>query len=136
MTAKDLGVAYADGGSRGNPGPAGIGAVLQQDGATKAELSEFIGVATNNVAEYTALIKILQKSLELGIEYIEARMDSELVVRQMTGQYKVKNEGLQPLHAQAQGLSRRFKSFKIVHVRRESNKDADRLANLAMDRGG
>lgn len=134
-TDNSLNVVYADGGSRGNPGPAGIGAVLQQNGQTTSEVSEFIGVATNNVAEYTALIRILERSLELGVEHIEARMDSELVVRQMKGEYRVKNEGLKPLFMEAQRLSRRFKSFKIVHVRREANKDADRLANQAMDRG-
>ncbi len=126
-------VAYADGGSRGNPGPAGIGALLQRDGVTVAEISEAIGVATNNVAEYTALIRILEKALELGFKKIQVRMDSELAVKQMKGLYKVKNEGLLPLFQQAQVLSKRFDLFSIIHVRREMNKEADKLANQAMD---
>lgn len=129
------GVCYADGGSRGNPGPAGIGAVLlDSEGKTVAIVSDTIGVATNNVAEYTALTRILEKALQMGYTEIEVRMDSELVVKQMRGLYRVKNEGLMPLYAQAQHLSRRFKSFAINHVRRELNKEADRLANLAMDK--
>src|SRR5688572_13050140 len=121
-------VCYADGGSRGNPGPAGIGATLQDTaGETVATISEAIGVATNNVAEYTALIRILEKALELGYNDLEVRMDSELVVKQMKGEYRVKNEALAELFDVAQALSRRFKYFKIAHVRRELNKDADRL---------
>lgn len=126
-------VAYADGGSRGNPGPAGIGAVLEQDGKTLASVSEFIGVATNNVAEYTALARILEEAAKQEVRAIEVRMDSELVVKQMLGLYRVKNEGLRPLFARCQELARGFANFKIVHVRREFNKEADRLANLAMD---
>ena len=128
------GIAYADGGSRGNPGPAGIGAVLKgEDGVNVHEISESIGFATNNVAEYTALFKILEKALELGFDEIEVRMDSELVVKQMLGQYRVKNEGLIPLFDKAKSLSRKFKIFKINHVRRELNKEADKLANQGMD---
>lgn len=126
-------VAYADGGSRGNPGPAGIGAFLELEGKTLASVSEFIGVATNNVAEYTALARILEEAIKQEIRTIEVRMDSELVVKQMQGLYRVKNEGLRPLFMRCQELSRRFADFKIVHVRREFNKEADRLANLAMD---
>src|SRR5262245_12964956 len=128
------GIAYADGGSRGNPGPAGIGALLKDDGGTTVHtISEGIGVATNNVAEYTALIGILEKALELGYDEIEVRMDSELVVKQMMGAYKVKNEGLLPLFDQAKRLSLKFRTFRINHVRREFNKEADKLANAAMD---
>ena len=127
-------IAYADGGSRGNPGPAGIGAVLQDArGQTIHTVSRAIGLATNNVAEYTALTSILERALELGYDEIEVRMDSELVVRQMIGQYRVKNEGLLPLFQTAKALSARFRSFSIKHVLREFNKDADRLANQAMD---
>lgn len=126
-------VAYADGGSRGNPGQAGIGALLQQDGVTIAELSEAIGVATNNVAEYTALIRILEKALEMGCKRIQVRIDSELAVNQMNGLYNVKSEGLLPLFHKAQTLSKRFELFSIMHVRREMNKEADRLANQAID---
>jgi ribonuclease HI len=134
MSETDLVLAYADGGSRGNPGPAGIGALLKQDGITVAEISEALGVATNNVAEYTALIRIMEKALELGFKKIAVHMDSELAVKQMVGAYKVKNEGLQPLFNKAQQLSRKFDSFSIVHVRREMNKEADKLANAAMDK--
>ena len=128
-------IIYADGGSRGNPGPAGSGAVLLQGGKIICEVSKFLGTATNNVAEYTGLVSALEKAVVMGVQDVEVRMDSELVVRQMTGQYRVKNEGLRPLFIKAQQLSRNFHSFKIVHVRREMNKEADRLANQAMDRG-
>ena len=126
-------IVYTDGGSRGNPGPAGIGVVVVKDGKTVLEVSEGLGVTTNNIAEYTALVTALEKCLELGFRQIEVRMDSELIVRQMTGQYRVKHEGLIPLFQKAKGLSNRFATFAIVHVRRELNKEADRLANQAMD---
>lgn len=129
-----FGLCYADGGSRGNPGPAGIGATLQNGaGETVATVSESIGIATNNVAEYTALIRILEKALELGYDDLDVRMDSELVVKQIKGEYKVKHEALAELFDVAKALTRRFKFFRISHVRREMNKDADRLANEAMD---
>ncbi len=126
-------VIFADGGSRGNPGPAGSGAVIKVDGEIVAELSKFLGPATNNVAEYTALIIGLEQALVLGYKRVDVRMDSELVVKQMLGLYKVKNENLRDLFMQAQALVRKFSSFDIKHVRREFNKEADRLANLAMD---
>lgn len=135
MTGSDIAIVYTDGGSRGNPGPAGIGAVITRNGKSVASISEFLGVTTNNVAEYTALIKALEKSLDCGIEKVEVRTDSELMVRQMKGEYRVKNEGLKPLFQKAQALKNRFASFAIVHVRREYNKEADRLANQAMDLG-
>ena len=130
-------IAFADGGSRGNPGPAGIGALIKDadTGATVAEVSEHIGIATNNVAEYTALTRILERALELGYAQIEVRMDSELVVKQMTGAYRVKHEGLLPLFTKADRLASQFRHFTITHVRREHNKEADKLANDAMDRG-
>jgi ribonuclease HI len=131
---EDKVIAYADGGSRGNPGHAGAGAVIEKDGQCVAQVSEYIGIATNNVAEYTGLVKILEKAKELGYKNIEVRMDSELVVKQMNGLYRVKNEGLKPLFAKAKVLANTFSSFTIVHVRRESNKSADKLANDAMDR--
>ncbi len=134
MTTNDIAIVYTDGGSRGNPGPAGIGAVITRDGSQVASISEFLGATTNNVAEYTALIRALEKSLECGIEKVEVRTDSELMVKQMNGEYRVKNEGLKPLFLKAQMLKNRFASFAIVHVRREYNKEADRLANMAMDR--
>ena len=128
------GIVYADGGSRGNPGPAGIGAVLKDPQGKKIHtVSESIGIATNNTAEYTALVRILEEALKLGYDDIEVFMDSELVVRQMLGLYKVKNEGLMPLFDRASMLANRFKAFHISHVRREANKEADKLANRAMD---
>ena len=126
-------IIYTDGGSRGNPGPAGIGAVLSKDGQTVLALSEYLGVTTNNVAEYTALVMALEKGLELGYRDVEVRMDSELIVRQMNGQYRVKNERLIPLFNKARQLASRYSGFQITHVRRELNKEADRLANQAMD---
>lgn len=124
---------FADGGSRGNPGPAGAGAVISIDGETVCSLSKFLGSTTNNVAEYNGLILGLEKARELGLEHVEAAMDSELVVKQMNGEYRVKNEKLVPLFIKARQLASGFASFKIVHVRREHNKVADRLANQAMD---
>jgi ribonuclease HI len=124
---------FADGGSRGNPGPAGAGAVITIDGETVGSISHFLGTATNNVAEYTGLVLALKKAKELGIQHVEVSMDSELVVKQMHGEYKVKNQGLIPLFLEARKLADTFASFKIVHVKREYNRDADRLANQAMD---
>ena len=135
LDTEKLVIAYADGGSRGNPGPSGCGAILEQNGQLLATVSEFIGVSTNNIAEYTALIKILERALAMGVKHIEVRMDSELVVKQMCGQYAVKNLGLQPLFRKADMLSQRFSRFTIAHVRREANKKADELANQAMDKG-
>ena len=126
---------FADGGSRGNPGPAGAGAVIKENDGVVAELARFIGNSTNNVAEYTSLIMGLEKALDLGYECVEVRMDSELVVKQMNGQYRVKNEKLKPLFQEARTLVARFRQAKITHVRREYNKEADRLANKAMDEG-
>ena len=129
---------YADGGSRGNPGPSGSGSVIKannENGEILANLSKFVGITTNNVAEYTGLIMGLTKAAEMGIEAVEVRMDSELIVKQLKGIYRVKNEKLIPLFQQAVKLSRQFKRFNVEHVRREYNKEADRLANEAMDRG-
>lgn len=131
--SKGVAKIFADGGSRGNPGPAGAGAVINIDGETVCSLSKFLGSTTNNVAEYNGLILGLEKARELGLEHVEAAMDSELVVKQMNGEYRVKNEKLVPLFIKARQLASGFASFKIVHVRREHNKVADRLANQAMD---
>lgn len=133
MPEQGLLVIYADGGSRGNPGPAGAGAHLSLDGQTVAEVSKYLGVATNNVAEYTGLLIGIETALEMGFKRVEVRMDSELVVKQMIGVYKVKNEDLQTLFRKADTLALRFAEFKIVHVKRAYNKVADRLANQAMD---
>ena len=125
---------YGDGGSRGNPGAAAFGfVILDGAGNEVAAAGGAIGTATNNVAEYTALLRGLECALELGVQRIRVRMDSELVVRQMLGQYRVKHPNLQPLHAQAQELRRQFAAFHIEHVRRADNARADALANAALD---
>lgn len=125
----------ADGGSRGNPGPAGAGAVLyDQDGQEVAALSKYLGKATNNVAEYEALILGLAKASELGAGQVSIKMDSELVVRQIQGRYKVKAPGLKPLYAKAKRLLQDFDKMTILHIPRAENSRADELANLAMDR--
>jgi ribonuclease HI len=124
-----------DGGSRGNPGPAGIGVVIRAaDGTTLVTLGRFIGRATNNVAEYKALIAALEKAKELGAKQIQIRGDSELIVKQMRGEYRVKNPDLRELYEEAQSLIREFDQAAIDHNLRDKNKLADRLANLAMDR--
>lgn len=128
---------YTDGGSRGNPGPAGIGArLLTASGDVVEELADFIGTATNNVAEYQALLAGLDLALDRGVERLDVFMDSELVVRQVNGQYKVKDAGLKPLHAQACLLLSRFHEVDVKHVRREQNAEADRLVNEAIDAAG
>ncbi len=135
MTIPNSATIYADGGSRGNPGPAAAGAVISSESRELCSISQFIGVATNNVAEYTGLVLALERALELGITHVQVYMDSELIVKQMNGQYRVKNAGLIPLFQKAKTFASRFTSFKIDHVRREFNKIADRLANEAMDAG-
>ena len=128
-------VLHADGGARGNPGPAGIGVVLVEDsGTVLGELAQSIGTATNNVAEYSALIAGLELALEHHVTDLRVCMDSELVVAQLSGQWKIKNERLRQLAARAASLLTRFESATIVHVRRELNADADKLANQGMDR--
>jgi probable phosphoglycerate mutase len=128
-------IAYIDGGSRGNPGPAGYGVrIEQEDGALVEELHASLGVATNNVAEYNGLLAALGWAVDRGVTSLEVRSDSELLVKQMLGVYRVKNPGLLPLHQQARLLAHRIGRVTFRHVRRELNKEADRLANLAMDR--
>ncbi|SBT48894.1 probable phosphoglycerate mutase [Micromonospora narathiwatensis] len=128
-------VVEADGGSRGNPGPAGCGAVVRdpETGEVLAERSEAIGTATNNVAEYRGLIAGLEAAAELGATEVEARMDSKLVVEQMCGRWQIKHPGLRPLAAQAAGLVGRFAGVRFTWVPRERNRHADALANAAMD---
>lgn len=127
---------HSDGGARGNPGPAGIGAIIHDEkGKVVAEISEYIGVSTNNQAEYKALIKGLEKALELGASEVSCFLDSELIVKQISREYKVKNKELAPLFLQVYNLLTRFKNYSCQHVVREKNKEADRLANEAMDRG-
>jgi ribonuclease HI len=130
-------VAYSDGGARGNPGPAGYGVVIQdQSGRKLAALSQYLGHQTNNVAEYQGLIAALEYALEAGPKAIKVVSDSELLVRQIQGIYKVKNLILQELHGRAKELIARLDWFSIQHVLRESNREADELANRAMDKGG
>ncbi|MEE6262210.1 bifunctional RNase H/acid phosphatase [Plantactinospora sonchi] len=128
-------VVEADGGARGNPGPAGYGAVVRDadTGEVLAERSESIGVATNNVAEYQGLIAGLEAAREAGATGVEVRMDSKLVVEQMAGRWQIKNAGLRPLAAQAAGLVRRFDAVTYTWIPRERNRHADALANAAMD---
>ena len=127
-------VAYIDGGSRGNPGPAGFGVRVEQpDGTLVEELAESIGVATNNVAEYRGLIAALEWARTRGERALHVRSDSLLLVQQMLGRYRVKHPGLQPLHAKARLLAHEIGAVTFEHVRRESNAHADRLANTAMD---
>ena len=124
----------ADGAARGNPGPAAYGFVLDSpSGAELAGEGEAIGEATNNVAEYRGLIAGLERAVALGVTKLEVRMDSELVVRQISGRYRVKHPGLVPLFRKARSLIERLESWDIQHVRREENKRADRLANRALD---
>ena len=125
---------FADGGSRGNPGPAAGGAVLfGDDGEVLAEIGEYLGIATNNVAEWRALLAGLTAALELGVDELSVRLDSELVVRQLTGVYRVKHEDLIPLHRHARALLGRFKTFDIAHVRRKDNAAADAVVNRVLD---
>lgn len=125
-----------DGGARGNPGPAGYGVHIEDaTGSTVHDGSGFLGIATNNVAEYSGLIAALEAALSLGAKALEVMSDSELMVRQMNGQYRVKDTKLKILFAKAKLGAARLDAFAIRHVRREENRIADRLANEAMDRG-
>lgn len=130
-------VVWTDGGARGNPGPAGYGVVVtDRDGAVLAELSEGIGWATNNVAEYQGVIAALERARELGARRVVVRSDSQLVINQQLGRWKVKHEGLLPLAAEVRRLARGFQRVTWQHVPRERNRRADALANQAMDRQG
>jgi ribonuclease HI len=123
-----------DGGARGNPGPAAFGYVIEtEDGTVLAAHGETIGIATNNVAEYSALIAGLEKARELAVDEVEVVSDSELMVKQMTGEYRVKNEALQELWQRASRLARGFRDVSYTAVRREHNELADRLVNEALD---
>ncbi len=126
---------YVDGASRGNPGPAAIGIVMRDDeGATAVRLSSCIGRTTNNQAEYTALITALEEAARLGAERIDIRSDSQLMVEQIAGRYKVRNPNIRPLYDEATRLLAAFKSYGIRHIPREQNKEADALANEALDK--
>jgi ribonuclease HI len=129
-------VAHCDGGSRGNPGPAGYGAVVEDpEGLVVARLSEYLGRQTNNFAEYKGLLAVLDWALANGARRLRVVSDSELMVRQMKGRYKVKSPGLRPLWEEAQRLALKLKGFDMRHTLRGENKEADRLANEAMDEG-
>jgi ribonuclease HI len=129
-------IAHSDGGARGNPGPAGYGVVIQDEASRKvAHLSEYLGHQTNNFAEYQGLIAALEYALEHGPKALKLISDSELLVRQIKGIYKVKNATLQDLHGRAKELIAKLEWFSIGHALREHNQEADRLANAAMDKG-
>jgi probable phosphoglycerate mutase len=128
--------AHCDGGARGNPGPAGYGAVLTGPaGEPLAELSEFLGIRTNNYAEYSGLLAVLEYALEHGHRRLRVVSDSELMVKQIQGKYRVNSPDLKPLWQEAKNRIARLDAFEISHALRHKNKDADRLANQAMDRG-
>ena len=127
-------IIHIDGASRGNPGEAGFGIyVTDSAGTPQAELFGYLGRASNNVAEYQALLHALRYALERGARRVEIRSDSELVVRQISGQYRVKHPDMLALNHQAKSLLARFEHASLTHVRREANRDADRLANQALD---
>lgn len=138
ITSLDQGylVANVDGGARGNPGPAGYGVVIEDEvGRPVAELSEYLGRQTNNFAEYSGLLAALHYTLRHGFKALKVVSDSELMVKQINGQYKVSSPTLKELYEQAVKLIDQLECFEINHVLREKNREADRLANLAMDRG-
>ncbi len=127
-------ILYTDGAARGNPGPAGAGAyICTEDGKIVAEIAEYLGETTNNVAEYKGLLYGLERLVELGAQEVEVLADSELMVKQLNGLYRVKHPNLIPLYREAQALLKKIPSYTIRHVRREMNKDADRLSNEAID---
>ncbi len=133
MTGRLTAVAAVDGGSRGNPGEAGCGVVLTLSSGMREEHAVYLGRATNNVAEYAGLLAAQERALALGVSELRVQADSELLVKQLRGEYRVKAPHLQPLYRRAKELSARFARCTIRHVRREANRDADRLANQAMD---
>ena len=127
-------IIHSDGGARGNPGPAAIGVVIKSDdGKLIEEISKTIGETTNNQAEYQAIIAGLETAKKLGAEAVECFLDSELVVKQLRREYKVKNKELAPLFVKVHNLSLQFKKISFTHVMREKNKAADKLVNIALD---
>lgn len=126
---------YTDGAARGNPGLAGLGAILRdaETGEVLAELARFLGVRTNNYAEWTAVEDALREARRLGATHVDLRMDSELVARQISGRYRVKHPDLKPIHASVMALLGELSSYTVGHVPRELNKDADHLSNVAID---
>ena len=135
-TPREWFTAHCDGGSRGNPGPSGYGAVIEDaKGKTVARLSEFLGIQTNNYAEYHGLLAVLRWAVEHGVRQLRVVSDSELMVKQMEGKYKVASPILRPLWEEARKLARRVERFEMRHTLRGGNKEADALANQAMDKG-
>ena len=133
MQKPDL-VAHIDGGARGNPGPAAFAVIVKTpEGKVVKQISEFLGATTNNVAEYAGLLAALEYAVGHGAKSLKVISDSELLVRQIRGEYKVKSDGLKPLFRQAKGLIAHLESFSIAHVRREQNREADRLVNQTLD---
>lgn len=130
-------IIYTDGGARGNPGPAGLGVFIvdAETGKTLKRHSRFLGHMTNNQAEWRAVVDAFEHALELGAEEVELRSDSELVIKQLRGEYRVKNKDLQPLFLRVWNLTRSLKRVSYHHVPRERNRDADKLVNEAIDRG-
>ncbi|MHB8904314.1 MAG: ribonuclease HI family protein [Patescibacteria group bacterium] len=129
-------IIYTDGGSRGNPGPAGAGAIIYDEHhQVITEISEFLGTTTNNQAEYRAILAAIKKAVALKATEVEFYLDSELAVKQLNREYKVKNKDLAPLFLAIYNLTLSFKKISFTHIPRERNSEADRLANEAMDRG-
>jgi ribonuclease HI len=126
---------HTDGAARGNPGPAGAGAVLRDaaDGSLVSEIATYLGERTNNYAEWTAVALALEEALNHGATHVDLRMDSELVARQISGRYRVKHPDLKPIHARVMLLLGRLAGYTVGHVPRELNKEADRLSNVAID---
>ena len=129
-------IASIDGGSRGNPGPAGYGVRIEHADGTITELKQFLGTSTNNVAEYSGLLAALQWAIDHDIRQLRIRSDSELLVKQMRGEYRVKHPGLLPLYDEARAMIATIGTVTFEHVRREFNRDADRLANEAINQAG
>ena len=126
---------FTDGACSGNPGPAGVGVVIKQDGKTIKEISKYIGLGTNNIAEYTALICALLEAKALKATEVDIKADSELMVKQVTGKYRVQHENIIPLFEQVKQLKVGFKHFSLTHVRREQNTEADKLSVQAIKAG-
>ncbi|MFO0704461.1 MAG: ribonuclease HI family protein [Candidatus Andersenbacteria bacterium] len=130
-------ITYTDGGARGNPGPAALGvAIYKPDGTLIGKHGKFLGEQTNNYAEYHAVIFALKEAKKLGAKKVTARMDSELIVKQLAGEYRVRNKGLLPLFEEVKKLACQFEQISFSHVRREQNKLADKMVNIILDRMG
>lgn len=131
MTKAEL---YTDGGSRGNPGPAGIGGVLKIKGKRQVEFSEYVGKGTNNQAEYKAFLAGLKLAQEKGVNELACYLDSELIVKQIRGEYRVRDAGLKVLFREAKEVMSLFKKVTVGHVKRDKNKEADKLVNMVLDK--